>query len=41
MIESIKHLLGLCCEPHGLMHYMFTLGGLTGILTYLKMRRIK
>ena len=40
-METIKHLLGLCGEPHGLMHYLFTFGGLTALLTYLKLRRIK
>ena len=40
-MEAIKHFLGLCGEPHGLLHYIFTLGGFTALITYFKMRRIK
>ena len=37
MIETIKHLLGFCGEPHGLAHILLTGGSfLSGILHYLR-----
>jgi len=36
LIESIKHLLGLCGEPHGLLHVLVTFSGLSVIIAYLK-----
>ena len=36
MIETIKHLLGLCGEPHGLLHAILTLGGITALLNYIR-----
>lgn len=37
MIESIKHLLGICGEPHGLAYYLLFGGAfVSGIITYLK-----
>mgnify|MGYP003132592884 FL=1 len=38
MIETIKHLLGLCGEPHGLIHIIFTISGLSALATYVKMK---
>ena len=38
-METIKHLLGICGEPHGLLYTLFTLGGLSTLLTYLKVKR--
>ena len=37
MIETIKHLLGLCGEPHGFAYY-FLFGGtfVSGMITYVK-----
>ena len=39
MIDTIKHLLGLCGEPHGLLHIIFTLGGVTALINYIKLKR--
>ena len=42
MIEYIKHLLGLCGEPHGLiftLKSLFSLGALTLIVNYIKTRK--
>ena len=37
MIESIKHLLGLCGEPHGLAYYLLFGGAfVSGMIAYLK-----
>jgi len=36
MIESIKHLLGLCGEPHGFIYTLLTLGSVSAIFTYIK-----
>jgi hypothetical protein len=37
MIETIKHLLGFCGEPHGLVHILLFGGSfLSGIVQYLK-----
>ncbi len=38
MIETIKHLLGLCGEPHGLLHAILTLGGITALLNYIRLK---
>ena len=37
MIETIKHLLGFCGEPHGLAYYIL-FGGtfVSAVITYLK-----
>ena len=29
MIEWLKHLLGICGEPHGLLYWLFTTSGLS------------
>ena len=39
MIDTIKHLLGLCGEPHGLLHIIFPLGGVTALINYIKLKR--
>jgi|TARA_R100001129_G_scaffold183195_1_gene165156 hypothetical protein len=42
MIETIKHLLGFCGEPHGLAHILLIFGGsISGILTFLKFKYAK
>ena len=39
MIETIKHLLGLCGEPHGLMYFLLLFGGsVSGMFAYLKQK---
>jgi len=39
MIETIKHLLGLCGEPHGLTHMLLMFGGsISGLFVYLKLK---
>ena len=40
MLESIKHLLGLCGEPHGLAHMLYALGGLLGTICYGMIKRV-
>ena len=39
MIETIKHLLGICGEPHGLLYTILSLSGISGLITYLKIKR--
>jgi len=39
MIETIKHLLGLCGEPHGLLHILLGLGGITALINYIRIKR--
>ena len=42
MIEYIKHLLGLCGEPHGLiftLKNLFMIGGLSLVINYIKTRK--
>jgi hypothetical protein len=42
MIEYIKHLLGLCGEPHGLiftLKSLFTIGGLLLVINYIKTKK--
>tara|TARA_R100001082_G_scaffold2428_1_gene2143 strand:+ start:2312 stop:2443 length:132 start_codon:yes stop_codon:yes gene_type:complete len=41
MIEYIKHLLGLCGEPHGLIYYIFAAGGISTLFIYLKTKMFK
>ena len=36
MIETIKQLLGLCGEPHGLLHILLGLGGITALINYIR-----
>ena len=36
MIESLKHFLGLCGEPHGLLYSLISIGGVASLLTYFK-----
>jgi hypothetical protein len=36
MIESIKHFLGLCGEPHGLLYTILSISSFSGFLAYLK-----
>ena len=39
MIETIKHLLGLCGEPHGLTHILLMFGSsISGLFVYLKLK---
>ena len=38
MIEAIKHLLGFCGEPHGLIYILFTASGLTTLFAYIKLK---
>ena len=38
MIETIKHFLGLCGEPHGLAYVLMFGGSISGLLTYLKLK---
>ena len=39
MVETIKHLLGLCGEPHGLMYFLLLFGGsVSGMFAYLKQK---
>lgn len=38
MIETIKHLLGICGEPHGLLYAILTLGGVTTLMNYIRLR---
>jgi len=37
-METLKHMLGLCGEPHGILHYILTIGGLSTIYTYIKLK---
>jgi len=37
-VESIKHLLGICGEPHGLVHTLLTFGGASTLLAYIKFK---
>ena len=39
MMDTIKHLLGLCGEPHGLLHILLSLGGITALINYIRMKR--
>jgi hypothetical protein len=36
MIDTIKHLLGLCGEPHGFLYVIVTFGGLKMFIEYIK-----
>ena len=38
MIEAIKHLLGICGEPHGLLYILMTVGGITTLIRYIKLK---
>lgn len=38
MIETIKHLLGICGEPHGLLYILMTVGGITTLIRYIKLK---
>lgn len=38
MIEWIKHILGICGEPHGLFYWIITAGGLSTFLIGLKIK---
>ena len=35
-MESIKHLLGICGEPHGLVYTLLTFGGASTLFAYIK-----
>ncbi len=44
MLEYVKHLLGLCGEPHGLiftLKTLFTIGGLSVIAHYIRTKTNK
>ena len=41
MIEFFKHILGLCGEPHGLIHIILTFGGISAIIKYIKLKTFK
>ena len=34
-MEAIKHILGLCGEPHGLIYTLFTIGGVSTLAAYV------
>ena len=38
MMESLKHFLGLCGEPHGLIYTILSIGSISGFLAYIKYR---
>jgi hypothetical protein len=38
MIESIKHFLGLCGEPHGFIYTILSIGSVSSFLAYIKYR---
>jgi len=38
MIETIKHLLGICGEPHGLLYILMTVGGISTLTRYIKLK---
>jgi hypothetical protein len=38
MIETIKHLLGICGEPHGLLYVLMTVGGVSTLTRYIKLK---
>ena len=38
MIEYLKHIFGICGEPHGLLYVILSVGGLTSLYTYIKIR---
>ena len=40
-METIKHLLGLCGEPHGLIYIIFTFGGISSFIAYIKSKTNK
>jgi len=43
MIEYLKHLLGLCGEPHGLiftLKTLFSIGGLSLVVSYIRRKKI-
>jgi len=37
-VEALKHLLGFCGEPHGLAYTILSLGGLSAMYRYLKLK---
>tara|TARA_R100001594_G_scaffold115894_1_gene150803 strand:+ start:201 stop:326 length:126 start_codon:yes stop_codon:yes gene_type:complete len=37
-VESIKHLLGICGEPHGLVYTLLTFGGASTLFAYIKFK---
>ena len=38
MIEYLKHIFGICGEPHGLLYVILSVGGLTSLYTYIKIK---
>jgi|TARA_R100000995_G_scaffold52368_2_gene25404 hypothetical protein len=36
MIETIKHFLGICGEPHGLIYMLLSASGISGLIAYIK-----
>ena len=40
-MEFLKHILGLCGEPHGLIHIILTFGGISAIIKYIKLKTFK
>ena len=38
MIESLKHFLGLCGEPHGLIYIILSIGSISSFFAYIKYR---
>tara|TARA_R100000808_G_C2096579_1_gene115096 strand:- start:488 stop:613 length:126 start_codon:yes stop_codon:yes gene_type:complete len=40
-VESIKHLLGICGEPHGLAHMLLTFSGASTLFAYIKFKMKK
>jgi len=41
MIETIKHFLGICGEPHGLLYMLLSTTGISGLIAYLHSEYIK
>jgi len=40
-MEFLKHILGLCGEPHGLLYILMTVGGLSTLIKYIKLKSFK
>jgi hypothetical protein len=36
MIETIKHFLGICGEPHGLLYVLLSVSGISSLIAYIK-----
>ena len=38
-MELIKHMLGICGEPHGLIYYVLSASGLSTFILYTKLKK--